>query len=156
MSMIVTSISASKNTCPTTQWAVPFSFRSLLNVFIVAGAYLQTGFAQALADRVTIYPATIPNYCQENVSEMYGEPIFGNEVNRLCLIDCASLYRQKIADAHREEQLLVAQFKLGKCLACPWLYPPIMTNEVSPEQTKKEKEEHLEGLSLMYRSGCLN
>src|SRR5690242_20254157 len=104
MSMIITDTLAPKTIA--TQWANPFSFKSLVNFLMVAGAYFQTGSAYTLANRVTIYPTTIPNYCQENISEIYGEPIIGNEVNRLCLIDCASLYRQKVVDASTEKQLL--------------------------------------------------
>src|SRR5690242_3065303 len=123
MSMVVTGPSASRNFCSTIQWPFTFSWKNVLNVLVVAGAYFQTGITPVYAEGVTIHPATMPSYCRENITQIYGEPIFGNEVNRLCLIDCANLYRQKVADAQKQEELLAAQYKLGKCIACPWLYP---------------------------------
>jgi hypothetical protein len=146
MSMIVSSVLTSKNTCSTAQRKFPVSFTNVLKVLMVAGAYLQTGITAAM-----------PNYCKENINEIrYGDPFLGDDANRLCVIGCAALYRQRVVDANNEEQLLAAQYKLGKCLACPWLYPPVMDNEIPPEQIKKEKEEHMEGLALILRSNCLN
>ena len=158
MSMTINPSSPSQVSYSPSHTRSSFSFKDVLKVVLIAAGFFQTGITPVSADQITVHSAKLPHYCEtRNDLYKHGDPFYpGIRANVLCYLDSTHLL-ESYAQSVQGEERLVAEFNFGQRLACPFrtIGPSIMLGGEWDKLMKKVDRENLQGLALMYNSGCL-